>query len=161
MTLTNNSHSRASGLLICYFLILSFWACGALVLSLLSRNVAGQTKKSIVVTVNFLGWCTGNAIGKNEIQNKRLKCTISNIWCLGPQVFLTWDGPHYVIAFATHLGCYALLLLTLFSLRVYYIRQNKAKAQRLAEGVVVRDVALVHSFEDLTDMENDNFTYIY
>lgn len=63
---------------------------------MISRNVAGQTKKTIVVAANFVAWATGNAIG--------------------PQVFLTWDVPRYFIAFATHMGCYLLLVITIIFL---------------------------------------------
>ncbi|KAH8150480.1 uncharacterized protein LAJ45_05693 [Morchella importuna] len=129
------------GLLISYYVCLSFWACATLGLSLVSRNVAGQTKKSIVVGTNFVAWAVGNSIG--------------------PQVFLAWDAPRYRIAFATHMGCYAVLLSTLVFLRWHYVRQNKMKLAKLAEGQAVKDEGLTHSFDDLTDMENVNFQYCY
>jgi hypothetical protein len=43
---------------------MSFWAAQTLALSLLSRNIAGQTKKTVAVALNFIFWATGNAIGK-------------------------------------------------------------------------------------------------
>jgi hypothetical protein len=64
MTVPNTGPASAKGLLIAYFSILSFWATSALVLSLLTRNVAGQTKKATVVATNFVGWCVGNSVGK-------------------------------------------------------------------------------------------------
>lgn len=120
------------GLLISYYVCLSFWACATLGLSLVSRNVAGQTKKSIVIGTNFVAWAVGNSIG--------------------PQVFLAWDAPRYRIAFATHMGCYAVLLSTLVFLRWHYVRQNKMKLAKLAEGQAVKDEGLTHSFDDLTDI---------
>lgn len=123
--------STKVGLLISYYVCLSFWACATLGLSLVSRNVAGQTKKSVVIATNFIAWAVGNSIG--------------------PQVFLAWDAPRYRIAFATHMGCYVALLLNLAFLRWHYMRQNKIKAQKIAEGQAVKDEKLTHSFDDLTD----------
>ncbi|KAF1813879.1 MFS transporter [Eremomyces bilateralis CBS 781.70] len=100
-----------------------------LAMSMISRNVAGQTKKTVVISANFVSWCTGNAIG--------------------PQVFLSWNAPHYFIAFATHIGCYVLLVIVIVFLRFYLKTQNDAKDQLAAEGDVgARDGTLIHSFED-------------
>jgi Major Facilitator Superfamily len=64
MTVINTSTSTKAGLLVSYYIVLSFWAAQTLAMSMLSRNVAGQTKKSVVVSINFVCWATGNAIGK-------------------------------------------------------------------------------------------------
>jgi hypothetical protein len=63
MTVLNTSTATKAGLLISYYIVLSFWAAQTLAMSMLSRNVAGQTKKSVVVSINFVCWATGNAIG--------------------------------------------------------------------------------------------------
>jgi hypothetical protein len=65
MTVENTSLSTKVGLLISYYIVLSFWAAQTLGMSLLSRNIGGQTKKTVCVTLNFVSWCTGNAIGKS------------------------------------------------------------------------------------------------
>ena len=64
MSVKNHNTGTKVGLLISYYIVLSFWAAQTLSMSILSRNVGGQTKKSIVVTINFVSWCTGNAIGR-------------------------------------------------------------------------------------------------
>lgn len=64
MTVENTSLATKAGLLFSYYLVLSFWGCANLSLSLLSRNVGGQTKKSVAVALNFIFWAIGNAIGK-------------------------------------------------------------------------------------------------
>jgi len=142
MTVKNESKAKQVGLLISYYIVLSFWAAQTLAMSMISRNVAGQTKKTVVVAANFISWATGNAIG--------------------PQVFLSTDAPRYFIAFSTHMGCYALLVVVIGYLRFELKRRNAAK-ERLAEMGVkgARDEHLVHAFEDLTDRENPNFRYIY
>ncbi|KAI5781287.1 allantoate permease [Geopyxis carbonaria] len=138
MTVRNTGKAQAAGLLVSYYIALSFWSCATIGLALVSRNVAGQTKKTVVVAVNFLAWAAGNASGS--------------------QVFLAWDAPRYFIAFATHMGCYAALLLTLIFLRFWYKKEN---ARKDALGAQAADVTLAHSFEDLTDRENMNFRYVY
>lgn len=87
--------------------------------------------------MNFIAWATGNAIG--------------------PQVFLWWDGPQYLIAFATHLGCYSLLIINLVVLRWYLTKQN-ARKDAVAGGEV--RLSTMHAFEDLTDWENGDFRYV-
>ncbi|CCX32993.1 major facilitator superfamily domain-containing protein [Pyronema domesticum] len=141
MTVRNTSRSRSIGLLIAYYVCLSFWACATIGLALVSRNIAGQTKKTCVVAINFVSWAVGNSIG--------------------PQVFLAWDAPRYFIAFAVHMGCYVLLLMTLVFLRWWYKRENSRKEKKIQEGMATVDTELKHSFEDLTDRENVNFRYVY
>ncbi len=65
MTVENTNKATQVGLLISYYITLSFWSAQTLSLSLISRNIAGQTKKSTVVAANFIAWATGNAIGKS------------------------------------------------------------------------------------------------
>ncbi|KAK4096176.1 MFS general substrate transporter [Parathielavia hyrcaniae] len=142
MTIPPDTYSRKVGLCICYYITLSFWSAQTLALSMLSRNVAGQTKKSVAVSLNFIIWSTGNAIG--------------------PQVFLSWDAPRYFIAFATHLGCYSLLVIIIVALRFYLVAQNKKRDALAASGVhEAKDENMTHAFEDLTDKENQNFRYVY
>lgn len=66
--------SQHVGLLICYYITFSFWAAQTLSLSMISRNIAGQTKKSVAIAANFIIWATGNAIGKS--------CSVCNMFCL-------------------------------------------------------------------------------
>ncbi|KAI5456863.1 major facilitator superfamily domain-containing protein [Mariannaea sp. PMI_226] len=142
MTLPNESVSQRIGLIICYYITFSFWSTTALGLSLLSRNIAGQTKKTITLTMTFIMWAVGNAIG--------------------PQVFLAWDGPRYYIAFATHLGCYSLLTLTIVSLRWYLKRQNMLRDNLALAGIEEANKQdTSRSFDDLTDRENLSFRYVY
>ncbi|PVI00180.1 allantoate permease [Periconia macrospinosa] len=135
MTVKLSTKATQAGLLISYYMVLSFWAAQTLSMSLLSRNVAGQTKKATVVAMNFVAWCVGNAIG--------------------PQVFLTRDAPRYFIAFSTHMGCYVLLVFVILFLRWNLTARNKSR------DAEVKDEGLVHAFDDLTDGENLNFRYMF
>jgi hypothetical protein len=64
MTVQNKTTATKAGLLMSYYITLSFWAAQTLTLSMISRNIAGQTKKSTVIAANFIAWATGNAIGR-------------------------------------------------------------------------------------------------
>ena len=166
MTVKPTSHGRKIGLLICYYIALSFWSAQTLTLSLISRNIAGQSKKAAVIAIQFIFWAAGNASG--------------------PQVFLSTDSPRYFIAFSTHLGCYSLLVLILIFLRYWLKRENAMKdkslltqagvsgeevnevkgedgevVERVKELGIEADPALVHAFDDLTDRTNKNFRYMY
>lgn len=64
MTVKNDgSLANKVGLLISYYITLSFWSAQTLALSMVSKNVAGQTKRSTVLACNFVSWAVGNAIG--------------------------------------------------------------------------------------------------
>lgn len=123
--------SKRVGLLIAYYVMYSFWACSGLALALVTRNVAGSTKKSIIIASNFIFWATGNSIG--------------------PQCFRDQDAPRYFLALSIVLGCFVLLELVLFGLRTYYVLQNKRREAKVASGEVVADTGLTHAFEDVTD----------
>ncbi|KAJ5668966.1 hypothetical protein N7462_010036 [Penicillium macrosclerotiorum] len=142
MTVQNTSTATKAGLLLSYYITLSFWASQTLTLSMISRNIAGQTKKSTVIAANFIAWATGNAIG--------------------PQIFLTRDAPRYFTAFSIHIGCYALLMMILLFLRFHLKRQNTKKDQMAAvEDIPAQEALDFDGFEDLTDRENLRFRYVY
>jgi sugar phosphate permease len=63
LTVENKNKATQAGLLISYYITLSFWAAQTLSMSMISRNIAGQTKKSTVVAMNFVSWAVGNAVG--------------------------------------------------------------------------------------------------
>lgn len=132
---------RTGVLLFCYYLTLSFWGVANLGLSLLSRNIAGQSKKSFCTATNFVGWAVGN--------------------CVGPQVFISTEAPRYLTAFGVHMGCYAALIVLLLGMRLWLMKENRRKDKLIEEGNVKADTELKHAFEDLTDMENVNFRYAY
>ncbi len=117
-----------------------------MIISLISRNIAGQTKKGICMTMTFIGWATGNMIA--------------------PQIFQEKDAPRYLHGFVAHIVIYCVYLaLTIFT-RVLLMRRNaskrKAAAERLGqEGVEDAAIGHVLAFQDLTDKENPDFRYVY
>ena len=157
MTVVNKNTATQGGLLFSYYIALSFWAAQTLGMSMLTRNVGGQTKKTVVTAMNFISWAAGNAAGPQVCQHYP-EMTIWSVLICSCQVFLEYDSPRYFIAFATHMGCYVLLIIVIVTLRWHLTRQNRLKEQ-LQGGDV--DESYVHAFEDLTDRENPNFRYIY
>lgn len=146
------------GLLISYYITLSFWSAQNLCLSMVSRNIAGATKKSVVVAATFVSWAVGNAIGKQNV-SAAIRSKLTNP---GPQVFLERDAPRYFIAFGVHLGCYSAMTVAVIFLRFYLKFQNKKKERLLQEaGLDPSDDNLSRAFEDRTDQENLHFRYIY
>ena len=81
---------------------------------------------------------------------------------IGPQVFRTNDSPRYFIAFATHLGCYSLLVIVIVALRWYLRRENRKRDELAAQGIAeAKDDAMIRAWEDLTDKENLSFRYVF
>ena len=66
MTVENKNQATRIGLLISYYIIFSFWSAQTTALSMISRNVAGQTKKAVVIAANFVAWATAASIGGHQ-----------------------------------------------------------------------------------------------
>jgi len=106
-------------------------------LSLLSSNVAGYTKKTTVAALYLIAYCVGNIIG--------------------PQTFRPNDKPRYVPAEITIIVCWGACVCILGFIYLYYRRMNKKKAVlRTAPGYRKLDK---QEFLDLTDKENPEFVY--
>lgn len=106
-------------------------------LSLLSSNVAGYTKKTTVAALYLIAYCTGNIIG--------------------PQTFRPKDAPRYIPAEVTIIVCYGVCALELVLIYFYYKRLNKKnEAIRARPGYKKLDK---QEFLDLTDKENHEFVY--
>ncbi|KAK4233458.1 putative MFS allantoate transporter [Achaetomium macrosporum] len=106
-------------------------------LSLVSSNVAGYTKKTTVAAFYLIGYCVGNIIG--------------------PQVFRPEDAPRYVPAEITIIVCWGVCLLDLYFICWWYRRQNAKKAEARADPSYVR--LENQEWLDLTDTENPEFEY--
>lgn len=129
----DNNKGRLAGY---YFLQASPTPFVAL-LSLISSNVAGYTKKTTVAAMYLIGYCTGNIIG--------------------PQTFRTKDAPRYVPAEITIIVCWGVCLLDLLFIYSYCVWQNEKKAKIRAEPDYVK--LENQEWLDLTDKENPEFIY--
>ncbi|KAF8752000.1 P-loop containing nucleoside triphosphate hydrolase protein [Rhizoctonia solani] len=141
MTVPNGRSTRV-GLLIAFYGTFWFNGVAVLLLSLITRNIAGQTKKSIVLTMSLIAWAAGNMIG--------------------PQVFQTKDAPRYRVGFTVHLAFYVAQIVVFFALRLILARRNKSKNEvSKQKGRAEGEVNLDNAFDDMTDMENPEFRYQY
>ncbi|KAE8393262.1 major facilitator superfamily domain-containing protein [Aspergillus alliaceus] len=106
-------------------------------LSMVSSNVAGYTKKTTVAALYLIGYCAGNIIG--------------------PQVFRPKDAPRYVPAEITIIVCWGVCLFLMAFIWWWYKRQNAKKAQIRASPEYVR--LENQEWLDLTDWENHELVY--
>ncbi|CAL3966223.1 hypothetical protein PZA11_002943 [Diplocarpon coronariae] len=129
--------SHSSGRLAGYYLTQSSPTGFVALLSLISSNVAGYTKKTTVGALYLVAYCAGNIIG--------------------PQTFRPSDAPRYVPAEITIVACYAVCVLDLACIHCYYGRRNERNAElRARPGYKKLDR---QEFLDLTDRENPEFVY--
>lgn len=128
---------QKSGRLIGYYLTQASPTPFVALLSLISTNVAGYTKKTTVAALYLIAYCVGNIIG--------------------PQTFRPKDAPHYVPAVITICVCWALCLCDVAFIHFYCVRQNKKKREVKARS----DYVKVPNCEwmDLTDRENVELEY--
>jgi len=110
------SESTRIGLFIAFILMQSFSAINTAMFLMMSRNIAGQTKKSLVYGSTFMAWGAGNAIA--------------------PQLF--WDSwaPRYLPSLYIHLGIYTAFATLCLVTRVLLVRRNKDRdiAQQHLDG---------------------------
>jgi hypothetical protein len=133
-----------------------------MIFSLISRNVAGQTKKSLTLTMTFVyesnPFC--------QVQS----LTTCSAWAAGnmtaPQIFQSGDAPRYTKGFTAHFCLYGVFNATLVVTRLLISRRNAQKRAAMTTGELagpeVGDVKITHAFafEDLTDRENGEFRYV-
>ncbi|KAJ7677559.1 MFS general substrate transporter [Mycena rosella] len=128
-----------------FFITITGQICGALVWSMLSTNIAGRTKKSVVSIVIFTAYCFGNAVGAQVFQAK-------------------W-APRYRPSTVILSIMFALEFLLVAIWRCYYVAVNRRRALRLdMKGVSPEDRVMLGSQKgeaDTTDLENVYFVYDY
>ncbi|KAI8953462.1 major facilitator superfamily transporter allantoate [Xylaria longipes] len=106
-------------------------------LSLISSNIAGWTKKTTAAAMYLVAYCVGNIIG--------------------PQVFRPGDAPLYHTATTVLLVAFVLAYLVMIFIYFWCRRQNITKASiRAAPGYSKIEG---QEFMDLTDRENLEFIY--
>jgi ACS family allantoate permease-like MFS transporter len=135
VTCLDNNHNV--GKLIGYYLTQASPTPFVALLSLISTNVAGWTKKTTVAAMYLIGYCVGNIIG--------------------PQVFQAKDSPEYRPAKITIIVCWAVSLLDILFIYWWCKSQNRKKALVRAQPGYVKLEG--QEFFDLTDRENPEFVY--
>ncbi|KAJ5473567.1 hypothetical protein N7475_003133 [Penicillium sp. IBT 31633x] len=129
--------SNNVGRLIGYYLTQASPTPFVALLSLISSNLAGYTKKTTVAAFYLIGYCVGNIIG--------------------PQTFRPEHGPRYVPAEVTIIVCWGVCLVLLVGIWMWYRRENHKKILFTARPEYVR--LENQEWLDLTDRENPEFLY--
>ncbi|WRT70523.1 uncharacterized protein IL334_007521 [Kwoniella shivajii] len=131
------------GRLICFYLTGSYQASFVILLSVLTSNTAGQSKKMIVSGVIWFGACIGNIIS--------------------PFFYLTKQAPKYQLGIGSLLAANIIELCMFFAFRFAFIWENKKKKRALEAqaGSAVAFDPNTTAFADLTDKENPYFEYVY
>ncbi|ROW00904.1 hypothetical protein VPNG_08256 [Cytospora leucostoma] len=123
----------------CYYLTGPYNAAFVLVLSLVTANTAGHTKKVITNAVIFLGYCIGNIAG--------------------PFFFETDQQPEYPLGMWSMIFCHLAEPAIVIVFRVILSLENKRRDRKSSSTAELGldDTA----FNDMTDWENPNFRYVY
>jgi ACS family allantoate permease-like MFS transporter len=108
------------------------------VLSLVSTNIAGYTKKTTIAAIMLIGYSVGNIIG--------------------PQVFRPKDAPNYRPARITILVC--LILCTLDLMLIYWYYKLVNRKNEVIRGTPEYRTLENQEFLDRTDRENHEFAYV-
>ncbi|KAF5639061.1 major facilitator superfamily transporter [Fusarium sp. NRRL 52700] len=121
--------------------------CFPLVMSLLSGNVGGFTKKTTVNALVFIAYYAGNIIG--------------------PQLFFAREAPKYNSGFAAMMACLSACFVLSYAFRLYLIWVNKNRdleeaAMDMADADPVSREALaeVMAMDDKTDTQIRKFRYV-
>ncbi|KAK5083329.1 Allantoate permease [Exophiala xenobiotica] len=130
--------SNSSGRLAGYYLTQASPTPFVALLSLISTNVAGYTKKTTVAAMYLIAYCVGNIIG--------------------PQTFRPKDAPRYVPGEITIIVCFGLCICDIIFIHFWCVRQNKIKARKRQEPGYIK--LENQEWLDLTDKENLEFEYI-
>ncbi|OQE73969.1 hypothetical protein PENNAL_c0085G03378 [Penicillium nalgiovense] len=131
--------SRLGGL----WLISAYASAFPTILSLVSSNITGHTKKATVNGMLFVGFCIG--------------------YIVGPLTFLPREAPTYQTAFNIMIACFVLNVAIIMIMRQLMARWNKRRDQRFGaeaslSGQAIEDNAAQIDLDE-TDWENKSIRY--
>ncbi|KAL5335913.1 major facilitator superfamily domain-containing protein [Aspergillus crustosus] len=107
-------------------------------LSIISSNVAGFTKRSVISALMFVAYCVGNIVG--------------------PQLFITAEEPGYPVTSISGLALGAFFLACLL---VYYVLENRRRDARYGPPTqLTEEEERAQGLSDKTDLEIESFRYL-
>ncbi|KAM5386538.1 hypothetical protein ACJZ2D_000501 [Fusarium nematophilum] len=111
--------------------------------SLVTSNIAGGTKRTVVSSLTLVAYCVGNMAGA--------------------QVFKTKDAPRYVGGTVACSACFGLQIFTIIGWRLWYMRENRRRDRLAAESGLSEEEQAKRGRElgdqDVTDLNNPYFRY--
>ncbi|EPE05156.1 allantoate permease [Ophiostoma piceae UAMH 11346] len=169
MLVPHNQNHRAA-LLVGYYLISVYPGITPLIYSWSAQNTAGDTKRKVVTGILTIGQCAGNVIG--------------------PQLYTTAEAPMYHRGLRSNLALYCVIfVMTLMVMGLLFRLNRSHEARRVAAGksANIVDFSLYsaadadrmmaemtangiegggaatgeRAFDNLTDLENDEFMFVY
>ncbi|KAK3191320.1 hypothetical protein K4F52_002530 [Lecanicillium sp. MT-2017a] len=116
-----------------------------LIMSLMSGNFGGFTKKMTLSALSFMAYCAGNIIG--------------------PQLFFAHEAPNYQSGFLALIICLALAFTMCWVIRSYLVWENNRRDRVIGTEEVAAFNEARHgvmvNLADVTDMEIPQFRYVY
>lgn len=151
-------------LLVGYYIISVYPGITPLIYSWSAANTAGETKKKVTTGILLVGQCVGNIIG--------------------PNLYTTDEAPLYHRGLLSNLSLFCVLwLLIMLNMAYLSFLNKKHEKKRVAlgkdakivdhsmfavgavptdkDGMPVQQVADDNAFKDLTDLQNEDFVYVY
>lgn len=154
-------------LLVGYYLISVYPGISPLIYSWGSQNTAGDTKRKVVNAVFFVGQSVGNIVG--------------------PQLYTPAEKPRYARGLRSNLALFVVIVVIVAATTAYLALLNRRHAKRrveLGKPAVVYDNSLDsaaeierrraaggadaaetetgdQAFENMTDLENEDFVFVY
>ncbi|KAJ5974349.1 MFS general substrate transporter [Penicillium waksmanii] len=139
------SRDHKVALLVCYWLTSTYTASFAMIMSLITANTGGSTKRSAVNGVFFISYCVGNIIG--------------------PFSFKESEAPKYTSGIIAMLVAYCVEIFLLLTFAFYAAMLNKKKEIALErDGISLQDASFQSmdaNSADQTDQEDPFFQYSY
>ncbi|VUC36597.1 unnamed protein product [Clonostachys rosea] len=111
--------------------------------SLVTSNVAGGTKRTVVSSLTLIAYCIGNMVGA--------------------QVFRTADAPRYLSGTIACSACFGLEVIVIIMWRLWYMYENRRRDRIAAESGLSKaeqeNEGRLLGEQDVTDRKNPYFRY--
>jgi len=132
---TSHKLTRLAGV----YILLTNTVSYIMVMSMISSNFAGMTRKTTVAAGLFLSYSVGNLVA--------------------PQLFLAKEAPRYPTGFKGMIVAYIAMIVVEAVLMLWLIWENKRRDRKY--GPVVPEEETDQDFLDLTDKEQPHFRYVW
>ncbi|CAG9990539.1 unnamed protein product [Clonostachys byssicola] len=111
--------------------------------SLVTSNIAGGTKRTVVSSLTLIAYCIGNMVGA--------------------QVFRTADAPRYLSGTIACSACFGLEVIIIIMWRLWYVYENRRRDRLAAESGLSKEEqeneGRLLGEQDVTDRKNPYFRY--
>ncbi|KAJ6183699.1 hypothetical protein N7519_005000 [Penicillium mononematosum] len=177
----DNAHKGP--LLAGYYIISVYPAITPLIYSWSAANTAGETKKKVTTAILYVGQCAGNVCSTLR-PHIGLPPDILPTQVLGPNLYTTNEAPLYRRGLLSNLAMFCVLIgLTGANIAYMYFLNKKHEKKRVALGkdakIVDQSMQTIqavsgdakedlpqqaaddNSWKDLTDLQNEDFVYVF